>query len=436
MTICIATSNFPPQTGGIATFYRHLAALLIKEGHRVIVLMPDNNNTEDKEDEVIEKNGLATILLRKTYRTQLTEYTSYFPTGGLNVAGWIAAGLAMKDWLLQNHNAYNIDIIEVSDYGGLGIFLLSKKLPPVVISGHGTFIQLSRYNEVKEDSQTELVRKLELLSLQKADAVIAHSPQNLADLEQLTKREISFATAPWKNTENENTNVSDESVFVAGGLQKVKGALTMAKAVSICVKQNDRFLLYWAGSDTFTAPGATKMSEHIEKTFPAIWNKNFIWLNELTHAESISKMARAGIVVIPSEWETFNYVALEAAAMNKPVIMTSATGASYLFRHENNAWIVPPNDPQALAEAILHLQNDTALRHKLGSNAAETIGEIFTEKKITDERITLYTRVIENRKTTTRYAEDELSFLKKYITPGRKYFFTFKAMLKRILRYH
>lgn len=436
MTICIATSNFPPQTGGIATFYGHLAALLTKEGHRVIVLMPDNNTTEDKGDEVIEKNGLAIILLKKTYRNYLAEYTPYFPAGGLNAAGWIAAGLAMKDWLVQNYKAYNIDIIEASDYGGLGIFLLSKKLPPVVITGHGTFTQLCRYNEVKEDSQTELVRKLELLSLQKADVVIAHSPQNLADLEQLTKRAISFATAPWSGTEKENTTVSDDTVFVAGGLQKVKGAVAMAEAVTICAKQNENFRLYWAGGDTYTAPGATKMSEYLEKTFPVIWNKNFIWLNELSHADSMDKMARAGIVVIPSEWETFNYVALEAAVMNKAIIITSATGAAYLFRQGDNAWIVPPNDPQALAEAILHLQNDVTVRLQLGSHAAGTIKSTFTENKITEERINIYTRIIENREPATHNAKDELSFLKKYITPGRKYFFTFKAMLKRILRYH
>lgn len=433
MTICIATSNFPPETGGIATFYWHLAALLTKEGHRVIVLIPHENTYESTGDEMIEKNNITIILLKKTYHKYLARYTPYFPTGGLNAPGWIAAGLAMKDWLLQNSNAYNIDIIEASDYGGLGIFLLSEKLPPVVITGHGTFIQLSRYNSVKKDSQTKLIRKLELLSLQKADAVITHSPQNQADLEQITMREINFATAPLINSEKEYTNVSDEYVFVAGSLQKVKGAITVAEALNVYIKQNERVRLYWAGGDTFSAPGALRMSDYLEKRFPSIWNKNFIWLNELSHSESMNKMLHSGIVIIPSEWETFNYVALEAAAFQRPFIITQTTGAAYLFQHGYDAWIIPPNDPQQLADAILHLQKDAALRSHLGKNAANTIKKVFNENKLVEERINTYKQIIVNRKPTTGTHENELIFLKKYLTLERKYLFKLNAFLKRLL---
>lgn len=434
MTICIATSNFPPQTGGIATFYSHLAALLVKQGHTVIVLMAEDN--KEKKDEVVTTDGFKIVLLREKYEAFRSQYAPYFATGGLDAPGWIATGLAMKDWLMHHHKAYGIDIIEVSDYGGMGIFIKTANLPPVVITGHGTFTQLSRYNSVIEDDQTTVIRRLELLSLQKADAVIAHSPSNQVDLAQLSGRIVEFTTAPWVSKTKTVTTTSHKMIFTAGGLQKVKGAITLAASINSCADQNEPVQACWAGGDTFTAPGATRMSEYLEKQFPAIWNKQFTWLKELTHAGSMAKMAEAEIVVIPSEWETLNYVALEAAAIGKPLILTATTGAAYLFEQEETALIVPANDPQQLAMAILRLQNDASLRERLGRNAAAMISRVFIEKKITDERINVYERAIREKKSATAAASEELLFLKKYITPGRKYFYTFKAMLKKILRNH
>ncbi|MEQ1676441.1 MAG: glycosyltransferase family 4 protein [Chitinophagaceae bacterium] len=433
MTICIATSNFPPQIGGIATFYGHLTNLLIKEGHRVLVLIPDDIDTKNNADEITERGGLTTIVLRNSYRQFLSDHTPYFPPGGLCAAGWIATGMAMKDWLLKNHKTYGIDIIEVSDYGGAGIFLMSGNLPPVVVTGHGTFTQLSRYNSVREDSQTEVVRKLELLSLQKADAILPYSPLNQADLTKLVKRQILFATAPWQESKKEIEKETDDFIYVAGGLQKIKGAVVLARAIRILAKQNDQIRLYWAGGDTYTAPRAKKMSEYLQKKFPDIWDKNFIWLKELLHSESMDRMARSAIVVIPSEWETLNFVALEAASLNKPIIMTSSTGAAYLFHHGEDAYIVPANDPGQLAEAILYLQNNTLLRNKLGTNAAASLKKVFEGKKGIEERILIYTKVIQNRRTAGNRIENELSFLSEYLTPGRKYFLKVKDFLKRVL---
>ncbi|MBL7749640.1 MAG: glycosyltransferase family 4 protein, partial [Chitinophagaceae bacterium] len=408
--------------------------LLVKEGHTVIVLMADEN--KENKDEVVTTDGFKIVLLRERYQALRSQYAPYFASGGLDAPGWIAAGIALKDWLMYNHNSYDIDIIEVSDYGGMGIFLKTANLPPVVVTGHGTFTQLSRYNIVKEDDQTAIIRRLELLSLQKADAVIAHSPSNQADLAQLSGRVIEFATAPWMSETKTITSTSHNMIFAAGGLQKVKGAITLAAAINSCANQSEQVEACWAGGDTFTAPGATRMSEYLEKEFPAIWNKQFTWLKDLSHAELITKMELAEMVVIPSEWETLSYVALEAAAMGKPIILTATTGIVYLFEQEETALIVPANDPQQLALAILRLQNDVSLRERLGSNAAAMINRVFIEKKITDERINLYQRTIREKQPTTEANRDELQFLKKYITPGRKYFYTFKAMLKKILRNH
>ncbi|MBI5371163.1 MAG: glycosyltransferase family 4 protein [Sphingobacteriales bacterium] len=435
MTICIATSNFSPQTGGIATFYDHLSATLSRQGNNVLVLTADTDCKPGMEDEIVIRNGITIILLRKNYSTLSAHYSKYFPPGSLNASYWIAAGMAMKNWLLQNHQQYGIDIVEVSDYGGLGIFLMESKLPPVVVTGHGAFIQLKQINNIKTDSHTVLVSQLEKLSFREADGVITHSPANRSDLESLAGREISFITAPWRELEQDNIITPGEDVLVAGGLQKVKGAITMTEAVREISLQNKNIKAYWAGGDTFTAPGAARMSLFLKNKYPGIWDRSLVWLQELSHNETIRKISGSGIVVIPSLWEVFSYVALEAAFLKKPIIMTSTTGASYLFKHGFDALIIPPNDPVQLAQAILYLQESPSVREKLGQNAAETVRKVFLEKNTITDRINLYNRIIKNRKQAPNPANLTIPVLKKFVTPQRRYFFLVKKILKSLLRW-
>lgn len=433
MTICIATSNFPPQTGGIATFSHHLAELLNRQGHRVIVLTPGETDNTANEDHLTEVDGYSVIHLRKKFSAYRAEYEKYFSAGSLDAPYWIAAGLAMQDWLLENHQRYAIDIIEAGDYGGTGIFLCHPSLPPVVITAHGSFIQLKNYNDVNEDAHTVAVARLELLSLQQADGIIAHSQQNQAAVEKIAANKTFLAHAPWKLTGTAAAQPEEGYCITAGGLQKVKGAVTMLETVSILHSSGNKIAVFWAGGDSYTAPLGGKMSDYLAIKFPGVWNQSFNWLQELAPADIQEKISRSCMVIIPSLWEAFNYVALEAAAAARPIIMTTATGAADLFTHGHDAWIIPPGDPVKLVEAIVHVQEDVSLRKTLGTNAQETIRNIYTGEKVVDERIAIYRKIIADRKKRTSFTVSTETVIAPYKNTSRKIFFRLKKWIKKIL---
>ena len=79
--------------------------------------------------------------------------------------------------------------------------------------------------------------------------------------------------------------------------------------------------------------------------------------------------AAAEMVVMPSHYESFGMVALEAMAMGTPVIASEVGGLAHLIRHGHNGFHVPSRDPEALAARILHLLEDRDLRRRLGSEA-------------------------------------------------------------------
>ncbi len=96
------------------------------------------------------------------------------------------------------------------------------------------------------------------------------------------------------------------------------------------------------------------------------------------HAEALSYLARASVAVLPSRLEGLPTVLLEAGALGRAVVATRVGGVPLLIDDQANGLLVPPEDPAALAAALLQLAGDAALRDRLGSALRATVEERFT----------------------------------------------------------
>lgn len=435
MTICIATDAFYPQIGGIATFYGNLTELLLQQGHRIIILTLSHEEQQAlDEDEIIEERNYTRVVLKRSFYKQYYHYRKYFRPGGYMAPYWLAIGSSMRRWLLQNHKAFGIDVVEVTDYGGIGFFLCDEQLPPLAVTGHGCLEQYANYNFTGNGEQVRLIQQLERLCFQYADSIIAHSPLNQQDLQQLSRREVLFATAPWIVKDQQPGAAKKNWFLVVGGMQVVKGAITMAEAMEICARAEPEMKLYWIGTDFFVAPGQQRMSVYLQKKHPRTWGRNFIWLDEQDRGETQKMLAGSMAVVVPSDWETFNYVALEAASSARPLIITDKAGAVYLFTHGRDALIVPAKDPQALADALLRLWSDANLRDELGRNAQLLAGKVFNKETIVHERMQAYEKTIRHRTKYTATFEQRSRFLTKYMTLPRRIYYKSRSIAKKIIK--
>lgn len=291
MNVCIATSNYIPDIGGIVTFNRNLCSLLNRFDHRTIILYIGYNAKGTDEDEIIHEGRLVRVILKKTYLKYRNEWSAYFRPHGLDAPNWIAMGLAMKEWLLSNSRAYYIDIIEATDYGGIGIFLCHADLPPVVLTGHGSLLQYSRYNYTIKDDHYKAIKRLEELSFLHADAIIAHSPLDQSDLQNLFQRKVELAPIPWSNDPSvTNKAVLKDKFLTIGGLETIKGIYDMVEAMELMKKKSVSIEVTWIGRDTWLAPHHQKMSLFLQKKYPGIWQKNFKWVNEYSFKKHRRKL--------------------------------------------------------------------------------------------------------------------------------------------------
>jgi D-inositol-3-phosphate glycosyltransferase len=79
----------------------------------------------------------------------------------------------------------------------------------------------------------------------------------------------------------------------------------------------------------------------------------------------------AEAVVMPSHYESFGMVALEAMACGTPVVASQVGGLAFLVQHGVTGYTVPVDEPRALADCLKELIKNQGLREKMGQQAAE-----------------------------------------------------------------
>jgi len=114
-------------------------------------------------------------------------------------------------------------------------------------------------------------------------------------------------------------------------------------------------------------------------------------LGSRPHAEVERLYDLADVVVHPAVWpEPFSRVLLEAAAFAKPVVGTRIGGTPEAVEDKVTGLLVERNGPQALAQAIVDLLGDEALRRTLGQTAAEVVARKFGPDGVIDQLLAAY----------------------------------------------
>jgi glycosyltransferase involved in cell wall biosynthesis len=108
-------------------------------------------------------------------------------------------------------------------------------------------------------------------------------------------------------------------------------------------------------------------------------------------------IVRGTVFTVSSAYEGFGNVIVEAMACGIPVVSTRCpSGPDEIITHDVNGLLVPVDDDDALAEAILSLLKDEALRKRL-SQAGRARAEDFRLEKILKEYEDLFTEVMSCR---------------------------------------
>ena len=113
--------------------------------------------------------------------------------------------------------------------------------------------------------------------------------------------------------------------------------------------------------------------------------------------------AQCQVVVLPTYYgEGLPKVLLEAAACGRPLVATRVRGCQDIVRDGENGLLVPPRDPEALAQAIATLLGNKALRERMGAMGREIVLKEFCAELIAEATIAVYGQLLGPVETVAR----------------------------------
>lgn len=128
------------------------------------------------------------------------------------------------------------------------------------------------------------------------------------------------------------------------------------------------------------------------------------WAGFMTDHDLAALFGAADAVIVPSIYEPFGIVALEAAAAHAPLVVTDTGGLSDLVMAGAVGASCPPDDADALAKAIRAVLDDPAAARRAAARAARLVRRDYTWQAVASRTVDVYSRVASPRGQVSRAA--------------------------------
>lgn len=368
MRIALVSQEYPPETakGGIGTQTFLKAHGLARLGHEIHVISrsPDGKASE-RDDQGVHVTRIPGFDSRMPIFTEVADWMSY--------SAEVAAAVAML------HKRSPFDVLDFPEWGAEGCVHLLNRTEwnriPTVIHLHGPLVMFAhmmgwpetdsefyRAGTAMEGSCVRLADAVYSSSQCSADWCAKHYDRKRDEIPVLHTGVDVEQFSPWPVPKAERPTI----VF-AGKLARNKGVHLLAQAA---VKLADEF----PGLHLRLLGRGNKKSEEELKAL----TRDFSGLLDLPgfvdRAGLPEHFSRAHVFAAPSEYEGGpGFVYLEAMACGLPVIACAGSGAAEVVRVGENGLLIPPQNVEALTEALRSLLKDTARREQMGRAAREFV---------------------------------------------------------------
>ena len=202
-------------------------------------------------------------------------------------------------------------------------------------------------------------------------------------------------------------------ILFVGRIDPVKGIDTLLKSMTIVRNKlshsQDSNLLIIGGDIDYSSYSKDSEMHKLKLLTTELGLENMVtFLGPQRQDQLPYFYSAAEACVLPSRYESFGMVALEAMACGTPVIASKVGGLTSFIQDELTGFLVPEENEEALAEKILVLLDNSTLKGKLGFQARIRAVELSWQN-IANKMISLYQSLLEEKiesetKRTSFYA--------------------------------
>jgi glycosyltransferase involved in cell wall biosynthesis len=401
MNVGLVNHWYPPEAaaGGVGKYNTTLSEALVELGHCVVVV----SSTLQSKPRLEAVNGTPVIRLP---RPQIPSRLDRLLILGRQMR-------ALRTWLYARRVAralpeiveqYKLEVLEYADIEAEALFHHERIPLPYVVRLHGPLFVLERYYQGKEQPfGTSFIKRMERRAVTRADAWSAPShyiAQLVASAYALPESSIKAIPNPYSLDSCTWSPPSREKLVVlfVGRLERLKGADTFAEAIPQVLTHNPNIHFLYVAWDRPRPDGSSMKSFLIRqlRAGGALANVEFLTSNG---DGCLYARFKPDICVVPSRIETFSYPCFEAMAHSIPVVASRTAALPELVEDGGNGILFEPGNATELAEGILRLAVDPALRRAMGRAGREKAVREYDKSKLVQEIVRVY------EQTRTRYVQ-------------------------------
>jgi glycogen synthase len=367
LSVAMLTWEYPPViVGGLARHVYELAGGLANQGHTVTVYTR-------------ARNGIASEVTDRGVRVRRVELSPpVIPVDDL-IAWSLAFNLALLDRAARDLAEDPPDLVHAHDWlvAHAGVSLKALAGVPLVATIHAT--EHGRHRGRLAGSVQRSVNELERWLVTRADRVIccsAYMREEVVRVLDVPPESIdiipnqvdmgTFSPEASRGPRAELVRDGLPLIVFAGRLEYEKGVQTILEALPLIDRLAPGVALAVAGSGTHRpALEGRAMSLGLDGRVR--------FLGFVDEQRLRGLYAAADLVVVPSLYEPFGLVALEAMASGTPVLVSDTGGLREIVDHEATGLRFVPGSASSLASEATRLLTDRKLAHRLAARAREAV---------------------------------------------------------------
>lgn len=392
MHVLIISQEFPPHSfGGVGAYNQTLARELIQLGHEVTVISrgSQNNTTVVGPLTHIE---IATV-----------EYSDCLPELPI-LSKNLAWARKVAKTAEKVHYDRPISVIEsaVWDFESLGILANRSALNvPLVVRLVTPLLVSMKINDWAINQDLKLCAEMEQELVRHADAVVAisDSVKNSFVSAYQVKPDDRWSVQllgvqPWPAYTNvtnygelpKDLHRGEIQILFIGRLEARKGIDIFLKALQLVMPKDPRISVWIAGKDIegWQEKAASMLGD---------LQKRVQFLGLVTEERRELLYANCSFLVFPSRYESFGLVALEAMVHQKPVIGARAGAIPEVVIDGESGLLFEPDNARDLAQKILQLTDNLALRQKLEAGAKKRV-EVLSARNMAKASVEVYASLV------------------------------------------
>jgi len=398
MRIALVSYEFPPDNscGGIGTYTKEAADLLARRGHSVEVFAASRRRSGH-----FEHGNIGVNMVSEMDRSKFAE--------------------AVAPVFSTRHAICNFDVVESPEYfaDGRDILRLHPTTPHVVklhtpsqlirsSSSRRNFPGWVRHNvsqvrvmagalrrgkrpqayhpyhrlkpaDVQQDSiERNYVKQCSLVT--SPSSAMAEWAIREWGIDRAKTRVVPNPYIPSRELLNMPVAAGGKVVGFFGRLEYRKGICDLVEAVPDILKAEPDASFRFVGSPLFHPVTNESFDVFVLRQLYKV-RRNITITGPVNLQGMPAEYSKVNVCVFPSIWENFPYVCLEAMSAAKAIAASNSGGMSEMLDGDCGL-LIPPNDPQAIADSVIRLIRSDELRMQMGRRCRMRVLERYSVERI------------------------------------------------------